>query len=106
MRGLPPKALSCPGPFGPSLTDLGSTALEREMQCELEDPGLVTRLQPRYLTERAVAEERVRVSQICVIENIQGFRPELQGGRFEDFEILEQGSVGGCQGRPSAKGTG
>lgn len=48
------------------------------MQCHLDDARLVPRLQASHLAEECAPERSIGIGPIRVVEDVKGFRPELQ----------------------------
>ena len=70
--------------------------LEREMQGQLKNSRLVACLEASDLAKGAVAKQGIRICQVSVIKDIQGFGPELQSTHFSNLEILQEGCIRSC----------
>src|ERR1700733_11434353 len=69
--------------------------LEQELQCYLHDAGLVA-TSTSYITEpplTAVVDRSVRIRKLRMVEDVEGFCPELQFGAFGNRGALEQSHI-------------
>ncbi len=60
------------------------------MQGHLKNAALISGLQASHAAEKRIAEQRIRICPIWVIQNVQGLSPELQIRAFMQPKTLEQ----------------